>query len=120
MPAGFTLIINLDGRHALCAGVSKHSMEVSLFLIFIATIFLLVKAIEKVHFLDLREGSEKIKAEVIDYRKEKGPMRNDYTRLNYPYVKILTDGPDRGKVRRLRFATNWSKRFKKGQTIYVF
>jgi hypothetical protein len=95
-------------------------MEVSFLLIFIATIFFLIKVNAKVHFLNLRDGSEKIKAQVIEYRKEKGPIRNDYTMLNYPYVKILTDGPDQGKVRRLRYATNWSKQFKIGQTIHVF
>ena len=95
-------------------------MEVSIFIIFIAIFFLLVKLNAKMHFLGLREGSEKIKAEVVEYRKEKGPIRNDYTMLNYPYVKILTDGPDEGKIRRLRYATNWSKAFKVGQTVHVF
>jgi hypothetical protein len=95
-------------------------MQIVLFIIFIVSIFLLWKTDSKMHFLNLREGSEKIKAEVVEYRKEKVPVHNDYTTLNYPYVKILSDGPDQGKVRRLRYATNWSKPFKIGQTIYVF
>lgn len=62
----------------------------------------------------------KIEAEVIEYRKEKGPIRNDFTMLSYPYVAILTEGPDYGKVRRVRYAHNWSKPFRIGERIEVF
>ena len=74
----------------------------------------------KIRFLWLREGASKIKAQVIEYRKAKGPMRNDYTLLDYPYVKILTEGPDKDKVRRLKYTDSWRRPFKIGEVVDVF
>ena len=73
----------------------------------------------KIQFVKLRSSALKIKAEVVEYRQEKGPMRNDYTKLNYPYVKIDLENGDY-TIRRLRYADNISKPFKIGEVIYVF
>ncbi|WP_348739208.1 hypothetical protein [Tenacibaculum sp. 190524A02b] len=67
----------------------------------------------------MRNNSKKIYAEVVEYRKEKGSMRNDYTLLNYPYVKIETEKGEYIVVK-LRFADNSSKPFKIGEKIVVF
>ena len=72
----------------------------------------------KIEFIRNRNGCEKISAEVIEYRKEKSPMRNDYTLLEYPYVRIC-DG-DEYILRKLRYANNWQKPFKIGERIDVF
>ncbi len=45
-------------------------------------LILLFLTISKIGHIKLRNNSKKINAEVIEYRKEKGPMRNDYTLLN--------------------------------------
>lgn len=73
----------------------------------------------KIEFLKIREGSIKITAEVVEYRKERGPMRNDYTKLNYPYVKIDLEKDDY-IISKLRYADNVGKSFKIGQKIDVF
>ncbi|MEW7280054.1 hypothetical protein ABW636_15780 [Aquimarina sp. 2201CG1-2-11] len=71
------------------------------------------------YFAKIRSGAEKIEAEVIKYVKEKGPMRNDYTRLYYPYVKIDLEN-DEYAIRKLRYADSSSKPFKIGEKIHVF
>ena len=73
----------------------------------------------KIEHIKLRIDSKKISAEVVEYRKEKGPMRNDYTLLNYPYVKIDLDDGD-FIIRKLRYASNSNKPFKIGEKIFVF
>ncbi|WP_024771917.1 hypothetical protein [Aquimarina macrocephali] len=73
----------------------------------------------KIQFIKLRSNSLKIEAEVVEYRREKGPMRNDYTQLNYPYVKINLENEDY-TIRKLRYADSLSKPFKIGEIIYVF
>ena len=75
---------------------------------------------QKRSFLDSRDRSAKIIAEVIQYRAEKAPMRNDYTQLYYPYVRILSEGVDLGKVVRLKFANSWRKPFDIGEKVEVF
>ena len=73
----------------------------------------------KIEHIKLRNKSKKINAEVIEYRREKGAMRNDYTLLNYPYVRIETEKNEHILVK-LRFANNSSKPFKIGKKIFVF
>ena len=73
----------------------------------------------KIQFIKLRSNSLKIEAEVVEYRREKGSMRNDYTQLNYPYVKIDLENGDY-TIRKVRYADNSSKPFKLGEIIYVF
>lgn len=68
----------------------------------------------------MRNESKKIIAEVLEYRKEKGPMRNDYTELEYPYVKIDSDNKDEYSIRKLRYADNYKRAFYIGQKINVF
>ena len=54
----------------------------------IIIIFLLFISNDKIQFLKARTLAEKISATVIEYRLEKGSLRNDYTKLDYPYVKL--------------------------------
>ncbi|UTW67042.1 hypothetical protein KFE94_02705 [bacterium SCSIO 12643] len=59
-----------------------------------------------------------MRARVVEYRKEKVPIRNDYTRMDYPFVVLL---PDRDRIiRKLRYANSWSKPFEIGEEIDVF
>ncbi len=81
--------------------------------------FLIYLTHSKIQFIKQRSNSLKIKAEVVEYRREKGPMRNNYTLLNYPYVKIDLNSGDY-TVRKLRYADSSSKPFKIGESVYVF
>lgn len=73
----------------------------------------------KIEFINIRTGSKKISAEVVEYNKEKGAMRNDYTELDYPYVKIDLENEEY-IIRKLKYANNWKKPFEIGQKIDVF
>ncbi len=72
----------------------------------------------KKHFYKIRSSSEILQAEVIEFRWEKGPIRNDYTKLCYPYVRILQGGNT--SLIKLRFANNSSAPFEIGEVIDVF
>lgn len=80
-------------------------------------LFILINS--KIKFLKLRDNSKEIIAEVVEYRKERNPIRNDYTRLNYPYVKIVTVENESIFVK-LKYADNFKKSFKIGSKISVF
>lgn len=88
-------------------------------IIIILIIFILFLINSKIEHIKLRNNSKKISAEVVEYRKEKGPFRNDYTLLNYPYVKIELDDGEY-TIRKLRYASNANKPFKIGEKIFVF
>ncbi|MCC4212030.1 hypothetical protein [Leeuwenhoekiella parthenopeia] len=93
-------------------------MEILVLPVFIL-IFILFLIHSKIKFLELRDGSKKLKATVVEYSKERGSMRNDYTLLNYPYLRILLDDAYYVK-QKLRYANNWNKPFEIGQEIDVF
>jgi hypothetical protein len=61
-----------------------------------------------------------LEAEVIEYRKEKVNIRNDYTRIYYPYARILNDEQHFGKNMLVRYANSWYKPFKIEERINVF
>jgi len=87
--------------------------------IFMIIVFFLVFTSTKMSFFKKRKNSLKIEEEVIKYQLEKSTMRNDYTKLKYPYVKIKsTDG--RHTIEKLHYANNWSESFKIGEKINVF
>jgi hypothetical protein len=88
-------------------------------ILIILIIVILFSASSKIEHIKLRNSSKKISAEVVEYRKEKGLMRNDYTLLNYPYVKIELDDGDY-TIRKLRYANSSNKPFKIGEKIFVF
>lgn len=67
----------------------------------------------------MRAGKEKLKAEVVEYRNEKSPMRNDYTQIPYPYVRIRTDRQGE-KLVKLKYANSLYKPFKIGEEVEVF
>jgi hypothetical protein len=112
----------------LCWNVACHKVgkNIMVFVIVfgIALVFVFIKTKNKIDFLETREESAKIKAQVVEYRLEKEEqMRNDYVTRNYSYVKILTKGPDYGKVRRLRYdniISIWPWPLKISHTIDVF
>jgi hypothetical protein len=81
------------------------------------TLFILFEWKNKIDFYKSRVGKERLKAIVVEYRKEKGPMRNDYTMIPYPYVII--DG-DVSKLIRLKYASSVSKPFPIGEEVEVF
>ena len=62
-------------------------------------------------------GKSRLKAVVIEYWNEKSPMRNDFTKLAYPYVQIKKDNP---KLTRLKYADSVSKPFEIGAEVEVF
>lgn len=84
-------------------------------------IFIIYQMNNKIEFLKLRNGKNKIKSTVVEYRKEKSPLRNDFTLLEYPYVKIK-DGinEDDFIVRKLRYASNFERSFKIGEETSTF
>ena len=73
----------------------------------------------KIQFINARKKSKKITATVIEYGYEKGPLRNDYTMLYYPYVKLDLPDIEYRKIK-LRYADNKNKPFKIGEKIDVF
>lgn len=87
-------------------------------IIFLVAILLLLMH-DKIKYIKLRNKAKKVSAEVVEYKKERGPFRNDFTLLNYPYVKIETE-KDKHIIVKLRFANNWNKPFKIGEKIPVF
>lgn len=92
-------------------------MEI-LWLILILLIVFVFMVNAKIKFTAIRNNSIKVRARVVEYRKEKVPIRNDYTRMNYPFVVLL---PDRDRIiRKLRYTNSWSKPFKIGEEIDVF
>lgn len=58
-----------------------------------------------------------MKAEVVEYRYHKSPMRNDYTQMTYPYVKINEESE---RLIKLKYASSGSKPFKIGEQVDVF
>lgn len=86
------------------------------FFLFILAVFA-VLWYSKVSFLNMREGAEKLNATVIEYRNEKGPMRNDYTEIPYPYVRI--EGSTERLIR-LKYASSGSKPFEINETVHAF
>ncbi len=57
--------------------------------------------------------------EVIEYRDNKVPIRNDFTQIPYPYVKIQNELND-AKLIKLKYANNIIKPFKIGEKVEVF
>lgn len=66
-----------------------------------------------------RNNSRRIHAEVAEFRREKGPKRNDFTLLEYPYVRIETK-KDAYILVKLRYANNANRPFYIGEKISVF
>jgi len=94
-------------------------MAIGVILLLICVGVLVFLTQSKIDFIKNRAGCEKIVAEVMEYRKEKSPMRNDYTMLEYSYVKI-NSGSDGYILRKLRYAHNWGRSFKIGEFVDVF
>lgn len=86
---------------------------------FLLLLFILHSWKTKVDYLSIRQGRKKMNARVIMYKKEKVPMRNDFTKISYPYVEIL-NSEKHPNVIKIRYANSWSKPFKLGQKIAVF
>lgn len=82
-------------------------------------LFLLIAIYSKNSFLKIRSKSKKISAEVAEYRKERGSMRNDYTLFNYPFVRIEVGYQDFIIVK-LNYANNWKNDFYIGEKVDVF
>ena len=72
----------------------------------------------KKSYYELREGREKLKAKVIEYKKYKSPMRNDFTQILYPHV-ILVNSDKQNSIR-LKYTTYPKKPFEIGEEIDVF
>ncbi|GAB5401328.1 MAG: hypothetical protein Aureis2KO_29130 [Aureisphaera sp.] len=84
----------------------------------VAVIILIYLTNEKIRFINERKASKKLNAKVVSYISEKGPMRNDHTMLEYPYVKI---GSDEDSIpRKLKFANNITRSFELDEEINVF
>ena len=92
-------------------------MEI-LWFIPILLVVILVSINNKVKYTVLRNNSIKVSARVVEYRLEKVPIRNDFTRIDYPFVVLL---PDRDRlIRKLKYTNSWSKPFEIGEEINVF
>lgn len=85
----------------------------------IVTIFRIITEINsKKEFYNLRNGKKKLLAKVVEYKKYKSPLRNDYTQILYPHVIIIGDEDE--KSIRLKFTRYPKKPFKIGEEINVF
>ncbi len=73
----------------------------------------------KIEFLEIRKDKVKIKAKVIEYRKSEVPIRNDFTKISYPYVELSTSQEHYDLVK-LRHTSSWQKPFAVGQEVDVF
>ena len=89
------------------------------YFICIPLVYLLFKWKGKVDFYEMRIGKEKILAQVIEYRDHKSPMRNDYTQIPYPYVRVNPEDKD-SRLIKLKYANNMWKPFKIGDQVGVF
>ena len=92
-------------------------MLVFVIIVFVALLFLMNS---KIKFVNLRNDSKKISAEVVEYRRERNTsIRNDYTMVNYPYVRIEV-GHNETIIVKLRYAGNSNNLFWIGEKINVF
>jgi len=57
-------------------------------------------------------------AEVVEYREENGPFRNDYRPALYSYVRIMHD--QRSPLAKLHYSQKTIKPFTIGETVDVF
>ena len=87
-------------------------------LIILIVLFLLFTN-SKIEYIRSRNNSKRIHAEVAEFRREQGPKRNDFTLLNYPYVRIETK-KDTSILVKLRYANNANRPFYIGEKIAVF
>lgn len=71
---------------------------------------------EKVRYLKIKKESKKLSAKIILYKKEKGRMRNNYTKLYFPYVEITNSET----IIKLHSANSATKDFKIGEIVDVF
>ena len=86
--------------------------------IFILVIlFILFHWYSKVKFCERKHEKEFFIAEVIEYRNEKISIRNDYTKIPYPYVRTNKDNPS---LTRVKYAKSGSLPFEIGENIDVF
>ena len=82
-------------------------------------ILLLFKLIVRTNHLSARKNSKKLKATVIEYRKERiKAIRNDFTKIEYPYVKIKED--NNTKLICLRNASSSKRYYQIGEEVEVF
>jgi len=92
------------------------------FLIFLAFVLIFIFfhfTNEKIEYYETRSKSKQLSVIVAEYRKERVSIRNDFTELEYPYVRIdLDDGEF--ILRKLSHANSFGKSFKIGQRIDVF
>lgn len=94
-------------------------MKTAWFILTFVLLLLIYNSYLKWKFNRIRSNSKKRKGHVVQYKKEEGPMRNDYTKLHYPYVKIDFQNKA-SKTYKLRYASSSSKPFKIGENIDVF
>ncbi|UTW64495.1 hypothetical protein KFE98_10265 [bacterium SCSIO 12741] len=94
------------------------NMTLAFGLVAFVIMYLLFLIYEKHRFLKLRNKSEKKFAIVKEYRKEKAQLRNNYSQLDYPYIKVEKIGND--ELVRLRYANSLYRYFKIGEVVEVF
>lgn len=87
--------------------------------IIIVVVFGLFHWHSKIKFVKQRESNRKLSAEVIEYRKEKSPMRNDYTRIPYPYVRII-DEEVSSELIKLKYSNSFKNPFQISDIVEVF
>lgn len=80
------------------------------------TTLLLIRS--KVAFMRSRARAGKLRARVVEYRRDKVPIRNDFTKIDYPYVILLSDNTR--TALKLRYASSWKRDFDIGEEIDVF
>lgn len=94
-------------------------MEFVVFIVLALSVYIAMQWRGKVKFYKMRKGKTLILAEVAEFRDEKSPMRNDYTKIPYPYVRLLSeDGTE--KIVKLKYSNSLSTPFTLGDFVEVF
>ena len=70
-------------------------------------------------FLVIRTNKKKIIGTVKEYRKAKIKKRNDYTKIEYPFVEY-TNSSGQKKLKMLRLASSSKRYFEIGEQVEVF
>lgn len=86
-------------------------------LLTILLILFIIQWKSKIDFTAMKKGKTPIKATVIEYRKRKSPMRNDYSKIPYPYVQIQHRYKN---LTKLKYANSLFKPFKISEEVEVF
>lgn len=94
-------------------------MEALISILTISLLFFFTHRLLRGRFYRKRNQSEKLTAVVVEYRREKiKSMRTNFSKLDYPYARILEEESDR--LICLHHASSGGRHFEIGEEVEVF